>query len=159
MKTYLPNYFKKLGITLVIISFFVSILSTMHMHVDKSEYENYSKSQDGENIENLIADPFTNQTRKIIEWSGIIFAFCGLLMYVFAREKVEDEYIQILRYKSLMQSLVISWIFIGFVYLLKDIISSEQWIVKININTEAIGALEFQLILYAIIFHRKKKKY
>ncbi len=158
MKTYLPNYFKKIGIILVILSFFVSTLSTMHTHIDKSEYKEYSDSLNRKGIENVIADPFTTQTRKYIEWTGIILSFGGILIYMFSREKVEDEFIQTLRYRSLMNSLVITWILIGILYLLKDITSPENWIVEVKFNTEAIGVLQFQLILYILIFHRKKKK-
>ncbi len=159
MKTYFPNYFKKIGITLFIISFFVSILSTMHTHVDESEYEKYSISQEGENIENLIADPFTIKTRNNIKRIGIILSITALLVYVFSSEKIEDEFIQNLRYKSLMQSLIITWLSIGILSIIKDFYAFDTGIIKFTYNGDPINILNTQLILYIIIFHRKKKKY
>jgi len=76
---------------------------------------------------------------------------------MFSNEKVEDEFIQNLRYKSLAKSLIFTWIIYGLVYILKETYHPER--IDLQWNTDGLYVLQFQLFMYVIIYHRMKKKY
>ena len=157
MKTYFPYYFKKIGIILVVISIVLSLLSGLHTHVDAFEDGYNSATYNGEEQLDLKVDPFSENARKNLRFFGLIFSFSGLFLYMFSNEKVEDEFIQNLRYKSLAKSLIFTWIIYGLVYILKETYHPER--IDLQWNTDGLYVLQFQLFMYVIIYHRMKKKY
>lgn len=155
MKTYFPYYFKKIGIFLVIASIVFSFLSSLHTAFEGFEAGRTSASIDGEQKIELKADPFSVKTRKNLRWIGLTLSFSGLIVYMFSREKIEDEFIQNLRYKSLIKSLIITWIIYGIVYALKGNLNPER--IELHWHTDGLYVLQFQLFMYVIIYNYYKK--
>jgi len=155
MKTYFPYYFKKIGIFLVVISIVLSFLSGLHTHVESIEDGWNSATNDGEEQLDLKVDPFSVKARKSLRWIGLTLSFSGLIIYMFSSEKIEDEFIQNLRYKSLTNSLIITWIIYGFIYLIKDNFNPEK--IELQWQTDGLYVLQTQLILYVIIYNYYKK--
>ncbi len=155
MKTYFPYYFKKIGITLIIVSLVFSFLSGLHTSFNKTEESYQTTKKNGERNIELKEDPFSAKIRKNLRLIGLTLSFGGLIVYMFSSEKVEDEYIQSLRYKSLIKSLMITWIIYGFVYALKDNINPER--IELHWQTDGLYVLQFQLLMYLIIYNYYKK--
>lgn len=157
MKTYFPYYFKKIGIILFIISIVLSTLSTLRYYPVKTENKQNIEANSSTDLIEQIANPFTEKTRNILKLSGLVFSFIGLIIYIFSKEKIEDEFIQNLRYKSLAKSLVITWIVYGLIFISKDAFNPEG--IEVHWQTDGLYVLQFQLFIYILIFHRKKKKW
>lgn len=155
MKTYFPNYFKKIAIIIFVVSIVFSFLSSLHSFVEGFE-EGYNSASSEEEQISIKADPFTEQTRSIFKWTGLTLSFCGLIMYMFSSEKVEDEFFQHLRYKALVKSLILIWIIYGLVYIFKEGISPQR--INLQWNTDGLSVLQAQLIFYVIIYKRLKNR-
>lgn len=144
MKTYLPYYFKKIGITLVIIAFILSIIANINDLCNGFVYGlNYDNSEITEAADfNIIS----NDLGKTLTWISLTLSFTGFLMYMFSQEKIEDEFIQKLRYMSLAKSLLFTWL-----------IASLLFIINGTVKLEGFYILQFQLIIYVIIYNYYKK--
>ncbi|MEE4198217.1 MAG: hypothetical protein V2I54_11275 [Bacteroidales bacterium] len=155
MKTYFPYYFKKIGIILVTVSIVFSFLSGLHTFTEGfEEGYNSTKNNEEQKIE-FKADPFTAKTRENLRLIGLTLSFSGLIVYMFSSEKIEDEFIQNLRYKSLTKSLIITWIIYGLVYILKNNFNPER--IELHWHTDGLYVLQFQLFMYVIIYNYYKK--
>jgi len=111
IKTFLPNYTKKIAFALYLVAVVFScianvdsFLSGYHAASTKAEY----------NPENITYDSIPNNLEKRYTWISLAFSFTGLLMYIFSKEKVEDEYMQLLRIKALTWSIVLTWLAVIF---------------------------------------------
>jgi predicted membrane channel-forming protein YqfA (hemolysin III family) len=83
---------------------------------------------------------------KTLTWVSLSFSFAGFLLYMFSKEKVEDEFIERLRYMSLAKSLLITWV-----------ITSALLIIHGELQLEGFYILQFQLFLYVVIYNYYKK--
>ncbi len=153
MKTYLPHYFKKIGIIIVLIAIALSFIAGAN-ETEKGIIEggNFAQSVDAftntKDIPSLTyVEIISPRTANTLNWISIVFSISGFLMYIFSSEKTEDEFIQKLRYQSLEKSLLITW----FVALLLFIFKQVEF--------EAFYILQIQLIAYVFIFHRYKTRY
>lgn len=148
MKTYLPYYFKKIGLALIIIAIFLSIIANLNSFVEG--YIDGAKSAEPNNTELLKIDTEVIKANiaKSLRLTSLLFSFSGLLMYLFSKEKVEDEFIQKLRYKSLAQSFLFTWA-----------VASILFLINGSIKFEGFYLLQFQLFSYIIIYSFKKKNY
>jgi len=152
MKAYLPHYFKKIGITLVIFAIFLSIIG----NVNELSAGIIAGYKTGARYSTVNADPFSRvgETINIIStslshtliWISLSFSFSGFLLYLFSREKIEDEFIQKLRYMSLAKSLLITWIVASFLF-----------IINCGIELDGFYILQFQLIVYVILYNYYKE--
>jgi len=128
----LPNYFKWIGLVL----FFVGGVPSF--------FEGYTDGRNdyGTNqIENPF--PFSEQTILI----AAIISLLGLIIYVLSKEKIEDEYLNKLRWESAIASFFISFVIVIInivIYGTKDLIDAQF-------------IMELQLLLYLIIFFFKKR--
>ncbi|MBN1112317.1 MAG: hypothetical protein JXA53_05315 [Bacteroidales bacterium] len=111
IKTFLPNYTKKIAFALYLVAVVFScianvdsFLSGYHDASTKAEY----------NPKNITYDRIPNNLEKRYTWISLAFSFTGLLMYIFSKEKVEDEYMQLLRIKALTWSIVLTWLAVIF---------------------------------------------
>lgn len=144
MKTYLPYYFKKIGISLVIIAFILSIIASIN-----SLGNGFADGWNDAKSEITVASDFkiiSSETSKTLTWISLSFSFSGFLLYMFSKEKTEDEFIQTLRYMSLAKSLIVTWI-----------VTSILLIINSRVRLEGFYILQFQLIVYVIIFNYYKK--
>lgn len=144
MKTYLPYYFKKIGISLVIVAFILSIIANIN-----SLGNGFTDGWNDALSANTTAANFSiisNDSSKALTWISLSFSFCGFLLYMFSKEKTEDEFIQTLRYMSLSKSLIATWI-----------VASILLIINSGVKLEGFYILQFQLIVYVIIFNYYKK--
>lgn len=154
MKTYLPNYFKQIGILLV----FTAIVLSFTGHIDghrqaflEGFYEGYQTANDrikanGENL-NFESNLLDKEEEKILLWLSLFFSISGFVIYLFSKEKIDDEYIQQIRLKSILQALLFSWLLYGLIKLF----DSEY-------QMDGIYILQLQLIVYVILFRRNKNK-
>jgi amino acid permease len=152
MKTYLPYRFKKIGIIIVLIAIALSFIAGANeMEKGCIEGGNFVNSAHPfpniKDVPSVYVEIISPGTANTLNWISIVFSMSGFLMYIFSSEKIEDEFIQKLRYQSLEKSLIITW----FVALLFFIFKQVEF--------EAFYVLQIQMIAYVIIFHRYKQQY
>ncbi len=149
MKTYLPYFFKRIGIALVLIAFMVSGIANINDICNGFE-AGYSSAQinieESQNIKVTSYAVISTELANTLSWISLSFSFVGFLLYMFSKEKIEDEFIQKLRYNSLGSSLLYTWI-----------IASILFIINGDVKLEGFYILQFQLILYVLIFNYYKK--
>lgn len=129
----LPNYFKWIGLLM----FFVGGVPSFM----KGWNEGYSEGA-GDTSANF-PYTFSEQTLLISALIGLL----GMIIYALSREKIEDEFIKILRWQSVTIAFVISIIIVIIDMLLhgtKDIIDGQY-------------LTELQLLIYLIVFYFKKR--
>lgn len=160
MKAYFPYYFRKFGIALVLISIVISMIGGINdfekgfvmgqnfiqgklpgEYLNKYVDENHTKPMHYEEI-------ISSRISRTLTWIGASLSFIGFLLYMFSREKTEDELIRKLRYKSLEKSLIITWV-AAFIFLL----------FKNKVNLDAYSILQLQFFAYVFIYLYYKEKY
>jgi len=153
MKTYLPYGYKKTGVIIVIVAIAVSFIAGINDFEKGLMGYSYDYSNSGvytdsgstySNYKEIISPELSNT----LNWVGSILAFGGFLLYIFSKEKIEDEFLQKLRAMSLEKSLIFTWLVV-FVFL----------IIKRNIDFEAFYILQIQLFSYVLIYHFYKSKF
>ncbi len=152
MKTFLPYYVKKIGITIFFISFLVSFTG----NIDESTIK-YNEVYQQRRIElDLDINPnelstllLTDYQRVFLKRLGFILALSGLLLYSFSREKIDDEFLVKLRANALLKSFIVSWLIFAVVMLIKG-----------STKANLLGILQIQMLIYVIIYaYTKKIKY
>ena len=152
MKTYFPYYFRKIGIAFVIIALGLSIYANINdcikgWNEGRIDAMNVSKQKKQELKSNLQEPNIIPEERsKKFIWISLTFSFAGFLLYMFSKEKIEDEFIQKLRFISLAKSLLFTWIFI-----------TPFIIFDLRYKIDGLYILQFQLIFYVIIYNYYKK--
>lgn len=144
MKSYLPYYFKRVGISLVVIAFVLSCIASVNDIIagwqdGRMAYHNTTNTRSVINI-------ISQESVTLLTWVSLIVSFSGFLCYMFSKEKEEDEFIQKLRHVSLAKSILITWI-----------IASILFIINGDIKLEGFYILQFQLIVYVIVYNYYKK--
>lgn len=153
MKTYLPYTFKKIGILFVFVAIVLSctggIDDIRQGFVDGSHDARYGstelESQSKQHPRIIVESYFTDEEENTYIWISLLFSITGFITYLFSKEKVDDEYIQQQRLKSIFQSLLATWIIYGVVKLLLS-----------EIQMDGIYILQLQLLIYVIIFRFNK---
>jgi len=128
----LPNYFKWIGLTL-----FLGGAIPNFMRGFTEGYNEYGADQ----MVNTL--PFSEQTYLI---AGII-SLLGMIVYALSKEKIEDEFLKVLRWQSVTIAFVVSIVIVIVDMLLhgtKDIIDGQF-------------LTELQLLSYLIVFAFKKR--
>ncbi len=146
MKTYLPYFYKKIGIAFVLIavvlSFAANINDLLAGFIDGWNLTDGIISKSEFNI-------ISSEMGRILTWISLFFSFSGFLLYMFSSEKVEDEFIEQLRFKCLAKSLVFTWI-----------IASALIIINGKLQLEGLYILQLQLFVYVVLFaYNKHWKY
>ena len=160
MKTYFPYFFRKIGIVLVFISFIVSLAAGANALATGFEQGiNFGKTNSPELYPNIHIDENHNIYRhyntvispKIshtLMWIGISMSFVGFLLYLFSKERMEDELIQKIRSLSLEKSLIFTWALVFILLLFKVIYGFSPFLL-----------LQIQLVVYVILYQHYKLKY
>jgi len=151
MKTYLPHYFKRIGILFVFIAFILSFIGGIddfrQGFVNGYNDNNYSYDELKDHPEILVDPYLTDNEENTFVWTSLFFSITGFIIYLFSKEKIDDEYIQQLRLKSIFQSLLVSWLIYGIIKLLFT-----------GYQLDGIYILQLQLLIYVIIFRHNKNK-
>jgi hypothetical protein len=143
----LPNWCKKLGLAIFIIGFITSGIKGWNSVEDCSPYQSNSvtisessqvKKQD---LESVIP------SNKNLDLDGVIVVI-GMFIYMFSKEKIEDDYINILRLESFQLTSLIGLVSVIIIYLISG---------NISFNIDSLTNLF--LIFYLIIFAIKKRIY
>jgi len=146
MKTYFPYYFRKIGIVLIIIAMGLSFYANINDFLIGYQDGFNSSKKAGESLIQIETNIISQKTANTFTWISLAFSFTGFLMYMFSREKVEDEFIQKLRFKSLANSLLFTWILV-----------SPFIIFGSSYHPEGLYILQLQLFLYVVIYNYYKK--
>jgi hypothetical protein len=153
MKTYFPYQLKYVGILFVLVAVVLSCIGNVDdfmrgfLGAKEDTGLNIILNEDAENLdEHLSYTPYFSQEEKslYLHWS-LFLSICGFVLYLFSKEKIEDEFYQQLRAKCLTQALLFTWLFTGFIY----------W-VKPEYELEGFYILQLHLIFYTILYYRSK---
>jgi len=153
MKTDLPHYFKRFGILFVFIAFVLSFIGGIDdfrqgwVDGGNDAKLGYKELKAHPELYQTIKPYLTDDEAKIYVSISLFFSITGFFLYLFAKEKVDDEFMQHLRLKSMLQSFIVSWLIYG---LIKLLFSKYQF--------DGIYILQMQLIVYVILFRRNKNK-
>jgi len=137
----LPNWGKKLGLAVFFIGGIISAYLGWISVVDTSPYSLGSSQVNNKNLE------LTDLYASAINLSGIISVF-GVFIYMLSKEKVEDDYIKILRLESFQLISLIGVIAIIIIYFVFG-----------NISFQIDSIVNLFMIFYLIIFAIKKRVY
>jgi len=149
MKTYLPYCCKKTGVIIVFFAIVVSFIAGIN-DFEKGVVDGYNSGQslDSVNTHMTYKQIISSDLSNTLNLVGSVLSFGGFLLYIYSKEKIEDELLQKLRAMSLEKSLIFTW-FAAFVFL----------IIKGNIDFEAFYILQVQLFSYVLIYHYYKAKF
>lgn len=150
MKTYLPYYFRRIGIAFVFIAVVLSTIANFN-DVVKGFHEGSTRALRQGDRTYVEENPvnyhiISAELGKTLTWVSLSFSFAGFLLYMFSREKVEDEFIERIRYMSLAKSLLVTWV-----------ITSVLLIIHGELQLEGFYILQFQLFLYVVIYNYYKR--
>ena len=143
MKTYFPSYCKKIGVALVFVAFILSFIANIN-----DLYSGYVDGRTGISsyAERSYLEIIPIDLGERLAWISLAFSFGGFLLYLFSKEKVEDEFVQKLRFISLAKSLLYTWIVVSILLIIDG-----------SVKLEGFYILQFQLILYMVIYNYLKK--
>jgi len=151
MKTYLPHYFKRIGILFVFIAIVLSCIGAVDdfrqgwVDGGNSADHGYKELKAHPELYQTINPYLTDEEVKLYVSISLLFSILGFLMYLFSKEKIDDEYIQHIRLKSIFQSLLVSWLIYAAVKLIFP-----------KYQLDGIYILQMQLIVYVILFQHNK---
>lgn len=135
---FLPNYFKKIGL-------FIFVAAGIPA-MKKGFVEGYNAAKGVSTPEAFQAFNFFSITITEPVYNSLaIIGVAGLLMYVFSKDKVMDEFLVRLRLEAVQLTFIISALFIFAVLIFK-----VRWTVS------AMGVIEYQVVLFLIINKIKK---
>ncbi|MDR0296176.1 MAG: hypothetical protein LBH91_08420 [Prevotellaceae bacterium] len=146
---FLPNYFKKIGIIGFFAFFAVIIVSTIMALIDSYQEIMLSRPHgsfvDGLELGREIGERFVMTNYWIPKLGGVLLLL-SIACYMLAKEKIDDEYIDAMRWDSLRLSIIIC---IGITILF---IVFTPW------QIAAKTLLFIQFVAYLIIFKIKKSR-
>jgi hypothetical protein len=151
MKTYLPHYFKRIGILFVLVAMVLSITGGIDDIRKGWKEGGNAASLDRKTVETIseqdktIKPYFTEDEAELYASWSLFFSITGFFLYLFSKEKIDDEFMQHLRLKSMLQAFLVSWIIYGTAKVFSSIIPLD-----------GIYILQMQLIVYVIIFRHNK---
>ncbi|MFA8435011.1 MAG: hypothetical protein ACEPOZ_10890 [Marinifilaceae bacterium] len=143
MKTYFPHYFKRIGIL------FTAIVLSFTANVDDirwgfgAGYNHVDASVQGAELDRMMnyTPSFTKEEHQPWLNASLILSIAGFILYLFSKEKAEDEFYQQLRFKCLTQALLVTWLFTGFVYALLP-----------EYQLDGFYILQLHLVFYTILY-------
>jgi hypothetical protein len=155
MKTYLPHYFKQIGILLVLTAIVFSFIGEIDGHrrsfiegqIAASKHSRERTQELNTKLKKIIeAEPYmTKEESNMYIMISLFFSITGFFLFLFSKEKIDDEFIQQLRLKSIFQTLIATWLIYGLIKLLFR-----------DYQLEGIYILQLQLIVYVIIYKYNK---
>lgn len=103
---FLPNYFKKIGIICFLTAIAVTIIATAV--TGTGVLSAYSHEDDISFISAYeMAQEFSQKNTWVTQLSSILLML-SMAIYMLAKEKIDDEYMDIMRWESLRLSIIIS---------------------------------------------------
>jgi hypothetical protein len=152
MKTYFPYQVKYIGVLFVFAAIILSAIGNFDDFLKGfNEGEKSVQKLYGTEFEKkTVNEPyFTTEEKKPIVNGSLALSILGFVLYLFSKEKAEDEFYQQLRGKCLTQALLWTWIFTGIIY----------WLIP-ELELEGFYILQLHLIFYTILYyHNKYNKY
>lgn len=152
MKTYFPYYFKRIGILFVFVAFILSFIGNID-DFRRGFYEGWNDARKGieyKEMQETQGDHlklyFTKEEAKPWITGSLVLSILGFTLYLFSKEKIEDEFYQQLRSKSLIQALFVTWIFTGVMYWLGP-----------DYELKGFYILQLHLIFFTIIYVYNKR--
>lgn len=105
---FLPNYFKKIGIA----CFFLSIAAIIIAAIVVTTGALYTYGQEGGHLSSYmlgykIGQSFAQENSWIIQSCSILLML-SMVFYMLAKEKIDDEYMDAIRWESLRLSVILS---------------------------------------------------
>ena len=153
MKTYLPHTFKRIGILFVFIAFILSAIGGIDdfrqgwSDGGNDAKHGYKELKARPELYQSIKPYLTDDEAKLYVSISLFFSITGFFLYLFSKEKIDDEFMQHLRLKSMLQAFIVSWIIYGTAKIFSSIIPLD-----------GIYILQMQLIVYVILFQRNKNQ-
>jgi len=131
----LPNYFKWIGLLMFFVGAIPSSIEGWN--------DGYNDGACNGCDDIRIPFPFSEQAYIILDFMALL----GMIVYALSKEKIEDEFIKILRWESVTTTFIISVLFI----LGKTMLHGK------DSTPLASTLLEYQMLIYLIIFFFKKR--
>ncbi|NOU58691.1 hypothetical protein [Marinifilum caeruleilacunae] len=153
MKTYFPYQLKYVGAFLVLTAIVLSCIGNVDdfmrgfLGVEEGvEFSEAINASSEELDQTLSYTPyFTTEEKSVyLDWS-LLLSIAGFTLYLFSKEKSEDEFYQQLRGKCLTQALFITWIITGLIYWLRPAYELEGFYI-----------LQLHLIFYTFLYYYNK---
>lgn len=149
MKTYFPYYWKYIGAVLIAIALVISIVANVD-EFRRGFFEAGVEIKKGKSLEAVNSEPvfqayFTKEEVKPWITLSLCLSIFGFILYMFSKEKVEDEFYQQLRAKCLQKSLLYTWLFTAFVHLFFS-----------DYELDGFYILQLHLFIYAVTYDYKK---
>lgn len=144
---FLPNYFKKIGLVCFFASLAVAIVSTIVIIASsfhQLEASEISSQSEAFGLGYKMGTDFAMTHMWIPKLKGILLIL-SMAFYMLAKEKVDDEYMDAVRWQSLRLALIVA--------LVASILAI---LVDINVRAHVILAILF--IVYLITFKIKKSR-
>ncbi|PQJ71940.1 hypothetical protein [Polaribacter butkevichii] len=132
----LPNWCKKLGLAVFFIGFIIS------------GFKGFMDGLTASTSNTSTFDFFENLCSKSVLHLFEVLAIIGMVIYMFSKEKVEDDYINILRLESFQLTSLIGLL-----------ITITSYIAYGNLNLNLDYFINLYLMFYLIIFAIKKRNY
>ncbi|WP_461638007.1 hypothetical protein [Labilibaculum euxinus] len=149
MKTYFPHYFKRIGVLFVFIAVILSCIGGVDDFRRGFEAGNNNQVPNYSQVQDDFKPYFTKEEAQLWIYGSLFLSIAGFVLYLFSKEKIEDEFYQLLRSKSLTQALLLTWLFIGILYALAP-----------DLKPEGFYILQLHLIFYAVMYgYNKNYKY
>ena len=154
MKTYFPHYFKRIGILFVFIAIILSCIGNVddfRRAFEEGRTSAYSQisEKSPSNIPAKFIPYFSHGEEKVWIYTSLFLSIAGFILYLFSKEKIEDEFYQQLRAKCLTQALLFTWLFTGFIY-----------VVLPSYKLDGFYILQLHLIFYTLLYaYNKNYKY
>jgi len=155
MKTYLPYHMRKIGISLFILGASITFTGEIDDFMagftagfnettlgESISYEEGLKIWEKQNNGLIFSEAERSQWGLV----GFILSLSGLLIYIFSKEKIEDEFISHIRGKSMIKSVAITWT----LFLLLKFFNWDETI-------SALEIMQLQILVYILIYTYTKK--
>ncbi|MGQ1909510.1 hypothetical protein ACT3CE_06945 [Marinifilum sp. RC60d5] len=153
MKTYFPYQLKYVGVLFVFIAIVLSCIGNVDefmrgLLAGRNDFETSILNEEATKVDQTLAyQPYFSEKEKDNYLKiSLILSLSGFILYLFSKEKSEDEFYQQLRAKCLTQALLVTWLFTGLIY----------WI-RPTYQLNGFYILQLHLIFFTIIYVYNKK--
>jgi len=97
MKTYLPYCYKKTGVVIVFVAIAIALIAGIN-DLEKGYVKGYNYGNSGVYIDSgstplTYKEIISPELSNTLNWVSSILAFGGFLLYIFSKEKIEDEFL------------------------------------------------------------------
>lgn len=130
---FLPNYFKKIGILIFVVA---GIPSMKKGYTEGYNQARGISSPEGFEVFSVFGLTITEPVYNMASIIGVV----GLLLYLFSREKLMDEFLVRLRLESIQITFILTALFLFLMLFFEH-----------DRRISAVGLIEYQVVLFLII--------